>query len=171
MAAGGELAPSLCPTCTVLLVAVFTAAALAASPSNVQAQSAPMVDPSHGQSFQQQAQDEGLCRSWAQQQTGFNPMQGPVYASRGSTAGGQMVRGAAGGAALWAIGGAIGGDAGKGAAIGSGVGAAFGLMRRHRQHRVEEQAQQHAIGQYNQQLANYNRGLATCMQGRGYAVN
>jgi hypothetical protein len=135
-----------------------------------QAQSAPIIYPSQGQTLAQQGQDENDCRIWAQQQTGFNPSQGPVYYSSPS-GGGQVVRGAAGGAMIGVIGGAIGGDAGKGAAIGAGVGAAAGLLRRGRQQRAQEQAQQQAIDQYNQQLANYNRAFAACMQGRGYAVN
>ena len=135
------------------------------------AQQAPMIYPSQGQTFEEQAQDEGACRIWAQQQTGFNPYQGaPTYYSS-SSSGGQVVGGAARGAALGAVGGAIGGNAGKGAAIGAGVGAASGLMRRNRNRRAEEEAQQQAAAQYNHQLSNYNRAFGTCMQGRGYAVN
>ena len=151
--------------------AAFAVATLVSGTDAAQAQSAPVVYPSQGQSLGQQGQDESDCRIWAQQQTGFNPSQGPAYYGGSSGASGQVLRGAAGGAALGAIGGAIGGDAGKGAAIGAGVGAAAGLLRRGRQRRAQEQAQQQAINQYNQQLANYNRAFATCMQGRGYAVN
>lgn len=153
-----------------LLCATCVAAILLAIWDTATAQNMPMIYPGQGQSMEQQARDEVECRAWSQQQTNFNPSQGPVYAS-GSTAQGQVVRGAAGGAALGAIGGAIGGDAGKGAAIGAGVGAATGLMRRGRQQRAQDQAQQQAVNQYNQQLANYNRAFSACMQGRGYTVN
>ncbi len=149
----------------------FAVATLVTGTNTAQAQSGPVVYPSQGQSLGQQGQDENDCRIWAQQQTGFNPSQGPAYVGGSSGPTGQVVRGAAGGAALGAIGGAIGGDAGKGAAIGAGVGAAAGLLRRGRQRRAEEQAQQQAINQYNQQVANYNGAFAACMQGRGYAVN
>ena len=131
---------------------------------------APIIYPSQGQSLEQQSQDEGACRTWAQQQTGFNPSQGPAQVKT-SSGSGQVVRGAAGGAALGAVGGAIGGNAGKGAAIGAGVGAAAGLLRRGRERRENEQAQNQANAQYNQQLSNYNRAFGTCMQGRGYSVN
>jgi hypothetical protein len=51
------------------------------------------------------------------------------------------------------------------------VGATAGLLRRGQQNRAQADAQQRSIDQYNRQLADYNRGFATCMQGRGYAVN
>jgi len=135
------------------------------------AQSAPVIYPSQGQSMEQQSQDEAQCRGWAQQQTGFNPSQGPSYQSSGGQQSGQVVGGAARGAALGAIGGAIGGDAGKGAAIGAGIGAVGGLLRRSRQQEQQQQAQAQAVNQYNQQVGNFNRFFGTCMQGRGYAVN
>ncbi len=159
------------PTRRALPAIVTTLAVAMAWTPVAWAQQAPMIYPSQGQSFEEQAQDEGECRMWAQQQTGFNPYQGaPTYYSSGSS-GGQVVGGAARGAALGAIGGAIGGNAGRGAAIGAGVGATAGLMRRNQSRRAEEQARQQAAAQYNQQLANYNRAFGTCMQGRGYAVN
>ncbi len=115
--------------------------------------------------------DEAACRSWSQQQTGFNPAQGPVYYSSSGSGGGEVIRGAAGGAALGAIGGAIGGKVGKGAKIGAGIGAVAGLMRKGQRKRADQQAQQQAVNRYNQQLAGYNRAFGACMQGRGYAVN
>ena len=84
---------------------------------------------------------------------------------------GEAVRGAARGAAVGAVGGAIGGDAGKGAAIGAGVGATAGLLGRGRRQREASQAQDQAVADYNAKVANYNRAFATCMSGRGYAVN
>jgi len=149
--------------------AAVVIAAFVAGPHDAMAQ-APIVYPSQGQSMEQQGADEGQCRMFAQQNTGFNPSQGPAYVGS-SSQGGEMVGGAARGAALGAIGGAIGGNAGKGAAIGAGVGAAGGLMRRNRKKRDNQQAQQQANNQYNQQLATYNRAFAACMSGRGYSVN
>jgi hypothetical protein len=134
-------------------------------------QSSVIVYPSQGQSMQQQAKDESECKIWAQQQTGFSPASGPSYSAPPTSAGGQVVGGAARGAALGAVGGAIGGDAGKGAAIGAGVGATAGLLRRGQQQRANHQAQQQAVNQYNQQLANYQRAFGACMQGRHYVVN
>ena len=155
----------------VLLGVMFAVAAAVSSTHGARAQSAPIVYPSQGQSLEQQAKDEGECRIWAQQQTGFNPSQGPAYTGGGSSGGGEVVGGAARGAVLGVVGGAIAGDTGKGAAIGAGVGATAGLMRKGQRRRADEQAQQQAANQYNQQLSTYNRAFGTCMQGRGYAVN
>ena len=79
--------------------------------------------------------------------------------------------GAARGAAIGAVGGAIAGNAGRGAAIGAGTGATFGAMRRNDQIR-QGQAQQAAHAQQTgQQMASFNRAVATCLAGRGYTVN
>ena len=151
-----------------LAAALMAVAVIAAGPAN--AQNAPIVYPSQGQSTEQQAMDEGECRNWAQQQTGFNPYQGaPTYT--GSSGGGEVVGGAARGALIGVVGGAIAGDAGKGAAIGAGIGATAGLLRRHDRRQDDAAAQQQAAAQYNEGMANFNRAFATCMQGRGYAVN
>jgi hypothetical protein len=135
------------------------------------AQSVPVIYPSEGQSLEQQALDEDACQSWAQQQTGFHPSQGPAYSGGGGSSGGEVLRGAAGGAALGAVGGAIGGKAGKGAAIGAGVGATAGLLRKGKKQRAQQQADQQAVAEYNRRVGEYNRSFGACMQGRGYAVN
>jgi YMGG-like Gly-zipper len=127
-----------------------------------------MIYPQRGQSPQQQQQDTAECHGWAMQQTGGPGVAAPPPPPPQS---GQVVGGAARGAAVGAVGGAIGGNAGKGAAIGAATGAVFGGMRRNQENRnyqaqVSAQQQQ-AAGQQ----ANYNRALATCMQGRGYTVN
>ena len=152
-----------------LVCAAVAIAALVVGPHDAMAQ-APIVYPSQGQSMEQQGADEGQCRMFAQQNTGFNPSQGPAYVGS-SSQGGEMVGGAARGAALGAIGGAIGGNAGKGAAIGAGVGAAGGLMRKNKKKRKQEKKQKQAVNDYNQQLATYNRAFSACMSGRGYSVN
>jgi hypothetical protein len=148
---------------TIMIMSVFVVPRIAVA-------QAPIIYPSKGQSLEQQAKDEGECRTWAQQQTGFNPSQGPAQVAT-SSGSGQVLRGAAGGAAVGAVGGAIGGSAGKGAAIGAGVGATIGLLRKGQERRANEQAQAQANAQYNQQLSNYNRAFGTCMQGRGYSIN
>src|SRR5689334_12525290 len=146
------------------------------------------VYPTRGQSAQQQDKDRYDCHGWATQQTGFDPSRPaagaaaplpppppPVDHSRD----GSVMRGAGRGAA---IGGAIGGNAGKGAAIGAATGALVSGVRRRDRIRQEEANQQayqsqaqHAASQQNAatsaQRNNYNRALATCLQGRGYTVN
>jgi hypothetical protein len=130
----------------------------------------PIVYPAKGQTIEVQTRDEGECRSFAQQNSGFNPAFSPSQATAQSTGGG-LVGGAARGAALGAIGGAIGGDAGKGAAIGAGVGSASGLLRSRRA-AIDVNRQQQAIDQeYEQQRAVYHQAFGVCMQARGYAVN
>jgi uncharacterized protein YcfJ len=72
------------------------------------------------------------------------------------------VGGAAVGAATGAIIGAIAGNAGKGAGIGAATGLLAGGMRAHTQE--EQRAAQ-------QELANkFKRGMAVCLEARGYAT-
>jgi hypothetical protein len=69
------------------------------------------------------------------------------------------------------VGGAIGGDVGKGAAIGAGVGATKGLLDRRRDRIDTEEAQQQALSTQQAGLAEFNRALGACMQGRGYSAS
>jgi hypothetical protein len=133
--------------------------------------SKPIVYPSGGQSLSQQSADEGECRNWSRQQTGFDPASAPQYVHGSGGPTGHMVGGAARGAALGAVGGAIGGDAGKGAAIGAGVGATAGLLGRRAHRRQEAQVNEQAQANYDAGLQQFNRAFATCMQGRHYTVN
>lgn len=150
-----------------------TMVALAAAPC-VLAQDI-IAYPSQGQSQEQQQRDRFDCYQWAVTQTGFDPQRQTYATAPTGTAPGQggptVLRGAARGAALGAVGGAIGGDAGKGAAVGAGVGGLFGAMRRRDQERQQAQAQSAQATAVAQQSGTFNRAMAVCMQGRGYAVN
>ena len=137
----------------------------------------PYIYPNQGQSPQQEQYDKGQCYSWAVQQSGFDPANPQVTMApppEMQAPQGGMFRGAAGGAALGAVGGVIGGDAGEGAAIGAGVGALFGGIRRARERREAEQAQQSYAAQQQGAMAqgrsNYERAFGACMAGRGYTV-
>jgi hypothetical protein len=69
----------------------------------------PYIYPNQGQSQQQEQSDKGQCYSWAVQQSGFDPAnpQVAMTPSPGMQAPqGGIFRGAAGGAALGAVGGA-----------------------------------------------------------------
>ena len=144
---------------------------LAADPfSAAEAQSAPLIYPSAGQSMDQQARDESDCRNWATQQTGVYPNQAPPAYYGNQSTGAPVLGGAARGAAVGAVGGAIGGDAGKGAAIGAGVGATAGLIRKNRERRQQAQANDQAMAQYQADVGRYNQAFAACMQGRGYVI-
>jgi hypothetical protein len=150
---------------TVVLVSAFFVAGTGAQQL--------FIYPLRGQDEQQQQQDRFECHQWAVQQTDFDPIVGlaaPPPGSQGSLAGG-AVRGAARGAAVGAIGGAIRGSAGRGAAVGAGTGAALGAMRRNSQIRDEQARQRAHSQQASQQLANFNRAVATCLSGRGYTVS
>jgi hypothetical protein len=85
-----------------------------------------------------------------------------------------LLRGAAGGAALGAVGGAIAGKAGKGAAIGAAGGGLLGVMRRNDQVRQEQNAHQQwaqqNVAQYEQNRSSWVRGVKACLTGRGYTV-
>lgn len=137
-----------------------------------------IVYPSKGQSAEQQERDEGECLGWASGQTGFDPTAPlqtttpPPQTQQPTTSAGRgLFRGALGGLAV----GAIAGDAGKGAAIGAATGALVGGVRR-REQVNSAYAQQDAWAQqqaqeYAQSQEEFNRAYATCLQGRGYAVN
>ena len=124
------------------------------------------VYPSKGQTKDQQEQDEFACYKWGKEQTGFDPNQ-TVQQAAPPPPHGQVVGGAARGAAL----GAIGGNAAKGAAIGAAVGGGAGAMRRGRQSRRYEAEQQQNQQQYNASLDGYKRAFSACMVGRGYTVS
>jgi hypothetical protein len=135
------------------------------------------IYPTKGQSGEQQERDKWECRSWATNQTGFDPVQGPrAVAPPDSNAPrrGGALRGAGRGAAVGAVGGAIGGDAGKGAAIGAAAGGMVGVMRRNDQRRQEQyEYQQRASqsqGEYDANKTAWTRALSACLSGRGYTV-
>ncbi len=132
--------------------------------------------PAAGQSQQQQQKDQYECHSWAMQQTGVDPTQGPpraqqAYAdpppSRGSSGflgvggdrnllGGEggTLSDAATGAGIGAIGGAIAGDAAAGAIIGAASSAIFGGIARssrEQEQRDWERQQQQRTQQQNAQ--------------------
>ena len=166
-------------------------AALSALPPRVVADS-PAVDPklasglglsvypSKGQTKDQQAKDETECYQWAGEQTGIDPnvqvnadSAGKVAAAKAdSAATGAAVGGAARGAVGGAVVGGIVGDAGDGAAVGAVAGGVKG-----RKARKQAEAQAGQQGKQAAQAANaesrktFAKSMATCLQGRGYAVN
>lgn len=137
------------------------------------------IYPTRGQSAEQQDRDKWECRSWATQQTGFDPAARPRAITpppaQQAPRGGAM-RGAAGGAGVGAIGGAlIGGNAGRGAAVGALGGGLLGAVRRNDQVRQNEFAQQQwaqqNVAHHEANRSAWTRAVAACLQGRGYTVN
>lgn len=164
----------------------------------VAAQAGLYAYPSAGQDEQRQRQDRLECHEWSVNQTGFNPNTAQVRSGGGQAHGapppsqsgffgkrrageGGIVRDAAGGAALGALGGAIAGDAGEGAAIGAVAGTLFGTIRRSQRQQEQENYRQQQRAQQEQmrrqqeaEIARgtdaYRRAWAACMNARDYDV-
>jgi len=128
------------------------------------------VYPARGQSPEQQQKDTGECHVWATQQSGVNPAAMPPPPSVPQGPQGQVVKGAARGAAVGVVGGAIAGNPGKGAAIGAASGALIGGFKRADQQQAAMQQQQAAQQAQAQASAAYSRANAACLEGRGYTV-
>jgi hypothetical protein len=141
-----------------------------------------IVFPAKGQSAEQTEQDKFACYTWAEGQTGFDPMQMPTASSpapsneKKSVGGSVLKGGAVGGVGGAIIGGIAGGKKGakKGAAIGGLSGGAIGGMRSSSQNnKAEQQRKQWEQQQANQYMNNrntYNRAYAACLEGKGYSV-
>ena len=135
------------------------------------------VYPTKGQSAERQEKDKWECRSWATNQTKFDPYERPKAStpppSRRAPQG-SLLRGGARGAALGAVGGAIAGNAGKGAAAGAAMGGMVSVIRRNDQLRSEQyehqQWMQQEAAQYEQKRSAWTRALSACLSGRGYTV-
>jgi hypothetical protein len=142
--------------------------------------------PAKGQKPDQQAKDEGECYNWSKTQSGYDPMSPPPVAApaqpaepEGPAADGSRAKGALRGAAAGAIIGEVAGnDAGKGAAIGATAGVlAGGRQSRMAQSQKQQQAAQDAQASAaqaqaaQQELVNaFKRGMAVCLEARGYTV-
>ena len=152
---------------------------------------APYVFPAKGQTPEQQKQDTYDCHQWAVQQTGFDPtapVQQPAPAAQASAQQapppqkGQIVKGAAKGAAVGGVVGQIG-DVDSSDALKAGV--AVGAMKGAADKRKSRAAQQQAAAkqkedaakqqaQQQQELAakqtEYARAQTACLEGKGYTV-
>ena len=127
------------------------------------------IYPKGGQSAAQQHTDEGECKSWALDRSGFDPLEVPQAGTAPEKKRGGGARGALGGAAIGAI---VGNsdDALKGAAIGGLLGGMRqSSQNRNRQNQYEQQ--QRAAEQ--EQLArsdDYRRAYSACLEARDYTV-
>jgi len=134
------------------------------------------IYPSRGQSEKQQEKDKWECHEWAVKQTGVDPTRVAQEATAAETytnreAHPHLLGGAGRGAALGAVGGAIAGDAGKGAAIGAAAGGMASVLRARREAELQHQYNRNLADHHSDQLQQYDRAFATCLQGRGYTVN
>lgn len=137
--------------------------------TGVQAQQ--YVYPAKGQTPEQQKADEGSCRTWAIQQSGYDPAKPPPAAAAPAqpttatgTQRGAGVSGAAKGAIVGEI---VSGDAGAGAAVGA-VAARSQSRKQTAQTNQAAQQQQQAANQQGQ--ASYDKARAACLEGKGYTV-
>jgi hypothetical protein len=139
------------------------------------------VYPAEKQTAEQQDQDEYACLQWAADQAGIKPGQpaGPDAKAAGdaaaakvdSAAAGAAVKGAAKGAAAGAIMGAITGDTGTGAAIGAGAGALAGRKaKKNAKAQASSQAEQKANAEKQAKLDEVKKGMAACLESKGYTV-
>jgi hypothetical protein len=132
--------------------------------------------PAKGQKPDKQAQDEAECYNWSKQQSGYDPMQPPppatVAEQTGPVRDGTRARSAARGAIAGAVIGEVAGDdAGGGAAIGAVAGTlAGGRQSRMAQSQKQQQAEQDARAQEQALKDAFKRGMAVCLEARGYTV-
>jgi len=131
------------------------------------------VFPSNNQDQATQETDEAACYRWAQEQSGYDPLNPPevVGAKVDSSPDGAAVKGAARGAAGGAAIGAIAGDAGKGAAIGAVAGGIRGRRQKKGADAQQQQANNQAATATSASLLNdYKKAFSVCMEGKGYTI-
>lgn len=138
------------------------------------------VYPAKNQSAEQQDKDELECLQWGADQAGVKPGQSSPDATAAgnaaaakvdSAAAGAAVKGAAKGAAAGAIMGAITGDAGTGAAIGAGAGAVAGRRAKKKaKENASAQAEQKVNADQQKKLDEVKKGMAACLESKGYTV-
>jgi len=117
--------------------------------------------PSAGQSAEQQKKDEQACREWAVAQTGHDPAKASTGNAKQHP---RVLRGAARGAlAGWTVGAISDGDRSDAAWTGAAMGGLRSGVRGNRQKRSAQQAQ-------NQQIEQYLRARAACLEAKDYTV-
>jgi predicted lipid-binding transport protein (Tim44 family) len=128
------------------------------------------VYPAHGQTYEQQQQDQFQCYEFGKNETGFDPMAAPPPPPPQQKRAG-FFGGAFAGALLGVAVGAIAGNAGEGAAIGATSGGLFGGMRSAQARNQQQQSQQQQAQTLATERGNYNRAYSACLEGRGYTVD
>jgi len=103
------------------------------------------------------------CREVATGETGFDPATTP-YPVREDAGNKQVLKGAAVGAAVGAVGGELITDrAGIGAAVGAGAGALGGHAIKKSKQNAADERYEAQVAAYNQSKAQYDAALATCL--------
>ena len=132
------------------------------------------IFPAKNQSAGQQQKDESYCYQWAVKNSGVDPLnREEIKPDSNAVTGreGEVVGGAAKGAAAGVAIGAIAGDAGKGAAIGAVVGGLAGRgARKQKQQAQNQQSEQKANAANQSQIDNFTKAYKACLTGKGYTV-
>lgn len=103
------------------------------------------------------------CRVVAMNETGFDPAT-TLYPLRENAGNKQVLKGAAVGAAVGAVGGELITDrAGIGAAVGAGAGALGGHAIKKSKQNAADERYQTEVAAYNQSKTQYDAALATCL--------
>jgi hypothetical protein len=156
----------------------------AAAPASPAASVGLFVYPAKSQDAAQQSKDETECYAWSKQQSGFDPAAPAAPPAQAAAPekqgpGGERVKGAVRGAAAGAVVGEVAdNDASKGAEVGAAVGVlAGGRQARQNRRAQEEKAAEtakanEAAAQTTQQqkVDTFKRGMAACLEGRGYTA-
>ena len=146
-------------------------AALLALALSASAQQKPIAYPAKGQSATQQSKDDGECLGWAKQNTGVDPAkvaQAAPAAPPPPPPKGGVVKGAAVGATVGAIG---GNDVGEAAVKGAVVGGVAQHARKRGQAEATATQNQQAQASQQQAMTTYYKAYGACMTGRGYTIN
>jgi hypothetical protein len=171
-----------------------TAAALAGAQSPAQPSTTPaatsaasvglFVYPAKGQDAAQQSKDEAECYGWSKSQSGFDPAAPAAAPAQPAQAekqgpGGERIKGAARGAAAGAVIGEVAdNDASQGAEVGAAAGALAGGRQARKNRAAQEQkaadtakaSEDAARAAQQQKVDTFKRGMAACLEGRGYTV-
>ena len=142
-----------------------------------------IVFPKEGQSREVQAKDSAGCEAWAKEETGVDPsyVKAKIEMSyemvyreaQGSqqSFGGRLLKGAARGAALGAVGKNVDNDVGKRALQG---GMFAGMRGRDQKKQAAQdqkvQNQESRLRSLEAEYAKYLRGFTACMEAKGYSV-
>jgi hypothetical protein len=139
-----------------------------------------IVFPAKGQTPEQQEADEWACLEWSMNQSGLGPNAGQQDVQAAGDAAkaqakdattGAAVAGAAKGAAVGAMFGAITGDTGEGAAVGAAAGALKGRKaKKQAEAQAEAQTEAKVAADNKAKLETVKKGMAACLESKGYTV-
>ena len=166
------------------VAALLVASAHAQTPASPAASVGLFVYPAKGQDAAQQSKDETECYGWSKGQSGFDPAAPAAPPAQAAAPekqgpGGERVKGAVRGAAAGAVIGEVAdNDASKGAEVGAAAGVLAGGRHARQTRRAEEQKaeetakanEQAAQTAHQQKVDTFKRGMAACLEARGYTA-